>query len=102
MAFTRSKNIVKPVAFNNKQLKNLFEQEIKTANKNIGLTCMGLSLERSLKNKDETYSPPWIHIVQGYVAHKIAPAVWTFDAPSKKKKSVSFLSTSISSTFLQN
>ena len=63
---------------------------------------MGLSLERSLKNKDKTCSPPWKHIARGYVAHKIAPAVWTFDAPSKKKQSVSFFSTSISSTFLQN
>ncbi len=34
--------------------------------------------------------------------HKIAPAVWTFEASLKKKQSVSFLSTSISFTFFQN
>ncbi len=63
---------------------------------------MGLSLVRSLKNKEKTYTPPWKHIVQGYVAHKISPVVWTFEELLKKKQSVSFLSTTILSTFLQN
>ncbi len=74
----------------------------KQASKNMELTCMGWSLERLPKNKDKTCSLPWKHIAQGYVAHKIAQEVWTFDALSKKKQSVSFLSMSISSTFLGN
>ncbi len=63
---------------------------------------MGLRLERSLKDKDKTYSPQWKQIVWGQVMHKMAPTVWTFDAPLKKKQSVSFLLMSFSSTFLQN
>ncbi len=63
---------------------------------------MGLSLERLLENKDKKCSPPWNHIAWGYFEHKIAAAVWIFNAPSKKKKILIFLSTSILSTFLQN
>ncbi len=62
MAGARPKNTKQSVAFDNKQLKFMLENEI---SKNIGLTCMGLSLERSLKNKDKSCSPPWKHIVQG-------------------------------------
>ncbi len=49
---------------------------------------MGLRLERLLKNKDKICSSPWNCITRRYVVHKMGPAVWTFDALSKKKQSV--------------
>ncbi len=49
---------------------------------------MGLSLEKQVKKKDKTCSPPWKHIPLGYVKHKIAPTVWTFDAELKNKQSI--------------
>ncbi len=96
MAGTRSKSIVEPEALYNEQLKNILEKEIKRSKKKYMTNLYGLEFGKSLKNKDKSCSPPLKHIAWGYIAHKIAPAVWTFDAPLKKKQSVSFLSTSIS------
>ncbi len=88
-------NVIKRHTFFEKSTTNLKCREISP-------TFCGQFQLRSLKNKDKTCSPPLRHIAQAYIAHKIAPAVWTFEAQSKKNYSVSFLSTSISSIFLQN